>query len=229
MSHHQNIVRIKAVNNLLKQTGVNFAFVGGATVSLYAQRETEEVRPTDDVDVVVEIATYGAAFAKLTAQLLQLGFNPDAASGVICRYKHSGLVIDIMPVSEDVFGFKNRWYESGLNNAIDYAIDEQTTVRIFSAPYFIASKLEAFIDRGGNDGRTSSDFEDIVYVMGNRPELWNELNVADVEVRGYVKDRFNKLLSTPYIEEWVDCHAGYSSPPMTPIILEEMRRFSCVN
>lgn len=175
MSHHQNIVRLKAVQNLLLQTGVNFAFVGGATVSLYAQRETEEVRPTDDVDVVVEIATYGAAFTKMTEQLLQLGFNPDVESKVICRYLYDGLVIDIMPVREDVFGFKNRWYEDGLNNDIDYEIDDQVTVKIFSAPYFIASKLEAFNDRGGNDGRTSSDFEDIIFVMENRPALWNEI------------------------------------------------------
>lgn len=70
MSHYNNIVRLKAVQNLLQNTGVNFAFVGGATVSLYAQRETDDVRPTDDVDVVVEIATYGAAFTKLTERIL---------------------------------------------------------------------------------------------------------------------------------------------------------------
>lgn len=225
MSHHQNTVRLKAVQNLLLQTGVNFAFVGGATVSLYAQRETAEVRPTDDVDVVVEIATYGAAFTKMTEQLLQLGFNPDVESKVICRYLYDGLVIDIMPVREDVFGFKNRWYEDGLNNAIDYEIDDQVTVKIFSAPYFIASKLEAFNDRGGNDGRTSSDFEDIIFVMENRPALWNEIKAVDEELREYLKEGFNKLLNNPHMEEWVDSHAGYSSPPMTPIILEEMRRF----
>jgi predicted nucleotidyltransferase len=226
MSHHDNIVRLKGVHNLLTQTGVNFAFVGGATVSLYAQRETEEVRPTDDVDVVVEIAAYNADFAKLTEQLLNLGFNPDAESRVICRYLYKGLIVDIMPIGEDVFGFVNRWYKSGLNNAEDYRIDDQTTVSIFTAPYFIASKLEAFNDRGENDGRTSRDFEDIIFVMENRHELWEELNAVDAEVRDYLKEEFNTLLNTPYIEEWIDCHAGYSSPPMTPIILEEMRRFS---
>lgn len=225
MSHHQNIVRLKAVQNLLAQTGVNFAFVGGATVSLYAQRETEEVRSTNDVDVVVEIAAYNAEFLKLTEQLLRLGFNPDSESKVICRYLYDGLVVDIMPVGEGVFGFVNKWYESGLNNAEDYKIDDQTIVSIFPASYFIASKLEAFNDRGKNDGRTSTDFEDIIFVMENRPELWRELNAADTEVRDYLKYEFNKLLNTPYIEEWIDCHAGYSSPPMTPIILEEMRRF----
>lgn len=116
MGHHENIVRIKSVNNLLLNTGVRFAFVGGATVSLYAMRETEDVRPTDDVDVVVEITTYGIEFTKLTERLLDLGFNPDMDSKVICRYLYAGLTVDIMPVGEEVLGFKNQWYEQGLKN-----------------------------------------------------------------------------------------------------------------
>lgn len=114
MAHHENIVRIKSVNNLLQQTGVNFAFVGGATVSLYAQRETEEIRPTEDVDVVVEIATYGAGYTLLTEKLLQLGFMPDAASGVICRYLHKGLIVDVMPANAAVLALPTNGTRPGL-------------------------------------------------------------------------------------------------------------------
>jgi hypothetical protein len=35
MSHHTNIVRLKAVANILNQLKEEFVFVGGATVSLY--------------------------------------------------------------------------------------------------------------------------------------------------------------------------------------------------
>lgn len=55
---HENIVRIKAVYNLLGDLKDKVVFVGGATVSLYAQRETTEIRETKDVDVLVEIASY---------------------------------------------------------------------------------------------------------------------------------------------------------------------------
>lgn len=225
MGHHENIVRIKAVNNLLLYTGVNFAFVGGATVSLYAEREATDVRPTDDVDVVVEIATYGAEFTRLTESLLELGFSPDINSKVICRYLHDGLTIDIMPTHEAVLGFNNRWYATGLKNAVDHVIDDQSTVKVFSAPYFIASKLEAFNDRGKNDGRTSTDFEDIVFVLENRRNTWKEIQAADAEVKAYLAHEFGKLLNNPNIEEWMDSHAGFSSPPMTYIILDEMRTF----
>lgn len=215
MGHHDNIVRIKSVNNILQQTNVNFAFVGGATVLLYAEREAEDVRPTNDVDVVVEITTYGAELDRLTNRLLELGFKPDISSKVICRYIHQGITIDIMPTGENVYGFKNKWYESGLQNAINHIIDDQSTVKIFSAPYFIASKLEAFNDRGNNDGRTSSDFEDIVFIMDNRPSLWSEIVNADESVRNYIITEFRKLYASLYFEEWISAHT-YTSPWVPP-------------
>lgn len=57
MSHQANITRIKAVSNALGSLKDQVVFVGGATVSLYADRAAAEARPTDDVDIVVEIAT----------------------------------------------------------------------------------------------------------------------------------------------------------------------------
>lgn len=58
MSDHTNIVRIKAVNNALQELRDSVVFVGGATISLYADRPVLEVRPTDDVDVIIEIVNY---------------------------------------------------------------------------------------------------------------------------------------------------------------------------
>lgn len=58
MSQHTNIVRIKAVANVLGQLKDKVVFVGGATVSFYPDRSVYEVRPTDDVDVIVEILNY---------------------------------------------------------------------------------------------------------------------------------------------------------------------------
>lgn len=46
MNHHKNIVRIKAVYNSLEDLKDKVVFVGGATISLYSDMETFEVRPT---------------------------------------------------------------------------------------------------------------------------------------------------------------------------------------
>ncbi|MDQ1085576.1 hypothetical protein [Siphonobacter sp. SORGH_AS_1065] len=56
MSHQQNITRIKAVYLALEELGDEVLFVGGATVSLYKDRPAEEIRPTNDVDILIELA-----------------------------------------------------------------------------------------------------------------------------------------------------------------------------
>ena len=78
MSMHQNLIRIRAVNEQLKDLGQDFVFVGGATVSLYATESALalEIRPTDDVDVVIELASYGG-YSQLDEKLRLLGFSND--------------------------------------------------------------------------------------------------------------------------------------------------------
>ena len=58
MSHQDNVSRIKVVREALGELRNEVVFVGGSTVSFYADRETFEVRETDDVDVIIEVLTY---------------------------------------------------------------------------------------------------------------------------------------------------------------------------
>lgn len=46
------------MNNALQELRDQVVFVGGSTVSLYADRPVLEIRPTDDIDVIVEILNY---------------------------------------------------------------------------------------------------------------------------------------------------------------------------
>jgi predicted nucleotidyltransferase len=82
MSNHTNIVRIKAVANILNQLNEEFVFVGGATVSLYGDVSKGEARPTEDVDVIIELASY-TGYAELDENLRKLGFENDIESGVL--------------------------------------------------------------------------------------------------------------------------------------------------
>jgi predicted nucleotidyltransferase len=224
MNDHTNIVRIKAVYNALGELKDKVVFVGGATVALYADRKTYELRPTDDVDILVEIYTK-KEYAELEELLRQKGFQNDTTAKFVGRYKLPGIIVDVMPINEDVLGFSNKWYQEGFTNATDCVIDERCTVKIFTAPYFIASKLEAFKSRGNNDGRTSSDFEDLVYLMENRSTLWGEMKESSALLYKYLKKEFKTLLQSPYLEEWIDSTAGYSSPPMTHYIIDKMKTF----
>lgn len=58
MSMQQNITRIKVVNDALEELADEVVYVGGATVALYADRPAGESRPTDDVDILIELMHY---------------------------------------------------------------------------------------------------------------------------------------------------------------------------
>jgi hypothetical protein len=76
-------------------------FVGGATVGLWAtDQATAEFRPTDDVDVIVEV-TSRSAYYRFEERLRALGFVNDDEDGVICRFRHQGqgLILDVMPTT----------------------------------------------------------------------------------------------------------------------------------
>jgi hypothetical protein len=224
INHVQNITRIKAVFNALGELAPKTIFAGGAVVSLYADRPYDDTRPTDDIDIVVELIDYHG-YAAIEEKLRKLGFINDIESNVICRYKINGIVVDVMPVSAAVLGFTNKWYAPGFKLAIDFEIDKQHTVKIFPVTYFIASKLEAFKNRGKNDGRTSSDFEDIVFVLNNRNTIWKELLEADKAVKQYLKDEFTNLLSGNYIDEWIAVHLDYNDRQRGGLILGHLKEF----
>ena len=192
MSNHNNIVRIKAIAGLMDQLHEDVVFVGGATVSLYADLKATESRPTDDVDIIIELASYHK-YVVLDERLRDAGFVNDTASGVICRYQIQGITVDIMPTHPEAIGFSNKWYPAGLKESITVNIDGKS-IKIFSLPYFIASKLEAFNSRGKGNYRFSSDFEDIVYVLENNSQVQNLIMGASQEVRQYLQIAFKTLL-----------------------------------
>jgi predicted nucleotidyltransferase len=126
----------------------------------------------------LELGLYGK-YAILQEKMIGAGFNPDSTSRVICCYKYRGITVDIMPDEPRILGFSNRWYKHGIKEATLFKLDEATTIQIFSAPFYIASKIEAYYQRGAKVKRLSTDFEDIVYVLENRKEFVDEVIKRD--------------------------------------------------
>jgi hypothetical protein len=127
-------------------------------------------------------------------------------------------VVDVMPTKDNVLGFANLWYPDGYASAIKINLGNDCMVKIFQPDYFIASKLEAFNDRGKNDGRMSSDFEDIVFVLNNRNSIWGELKNAAPSLSEYLKIQFQEWLKNDHLEEWVSAHLDYSEQRRVSII-----------
>jgi predicted nucleotidyltransferase len=194
----------KRMDHLLDQ----IVFLGGCAAGLLiTDSGAAPMRVTDDVDVIAKIGSY-AEYADFGQQLLGLGFAEDTTGAVICRWIVEGTYVDIMPTGAGVLGFSNRWYEGAMRTAMLFAL-EGVSIRLITAPYFLATKLEAFTDRGDNDYRASQDLEDIIAVVDGRPSIVEEIAASDDELRSFLSESLGGLLQTP---AFVDALPGYLPP-----------------
>ena len=104
-----NINRLKIIAEGLGELCREVVFVGGSVAELYADDPAaSDIRPTMDVDCVIATATYGSMQG--FEDLLRLRkFVNDIESGVICRWKYNGEIVDIMPDHDSILGFTNKW------------------------------------------------------------------------------------------------------------------------
>ncbi|OGQ34290.1 MAG: hypothetical protein A3F16_08000 [Deltaproteobacteria bacterium RIFCSPHIGHO2_12_FULL_43_9] len=183
-------------------------FIGGATTPLYIEDPAaSEVRPTEDVDCIIEIASQ-IEYHKLEENLRKRGFKnlvDSTGKAPICRWKFNGVIVDVMPTDEKILGFSNRWYIEGIKNAQPLQLSS-TEILIFTSPYFIAAKIEAFHGRGKKDFRISPDMEDIITLLDGRPNFKKELLSAPASVQKYLKQEFKKFIRNEEFEEGLYAH-----------------------
>lgn len=214
--------RLAVVFDALESAGISSpVFVGGSIVSLLlTDQATHMPRATEDVDVVLEIET-AARYALMTQKLIAAGYQPDPY-GPTCRWIIEGVPADIMPLEESILGFANRWYRELFVNSLQVHLPSGQQVRVASAPYLVATKLEAFNSRGDNDLRMSEDITDIVSVLDGRPELCRELAAADFEVRHFVQKQFQRLVE--HFDFLADFQAHLPRDPFSSSRTPEIRQ-----
>ena len=173
-------------------------FVGGCATGLLIDNPSlMDVRPTEDVDAIVEVASL-VGYHQLAGQLAQRGFKQTMADNTPpFRWFWNRLQLDLVPVDEKVLGFANRWYRAGFELAIQAILDDGLVLRHLSAPYFLATKFEAFKDRGRNDVFVSHDLEDILTVVEGRAALVQEVKAAPDNVRLQIGQSVASLLALP--------------------------------
>jgi len=67
-------------------------------------------------------------------------------------------------------------------------------VKSITAPYFLATKIGAFKDRGNSDYLSSHDLEDIITVIGGRVGLADEIVLANDTLKEFLKNSLKGLL-----------------------------------
>ena len=190
-----NIELLTSIANAMGMLREQVVFVGGcATGLLITQPLVADARATEDVDAIVEVASL-VGYHALAQQLMELCFKQTMADNTPpFRWYWNGMQLDLVPLDEKVLGFANRWYKPGFEAAITATLPSGLELRHLSAPYFMATKLEAFKDRGNNDVYLSHDLEDVITVVDGRDGLIDELASAPSDVRDFVALVFQGLL-----------------------------------
>ncbi len=221
----QNLEMVALVAERLGDLRGEVVFLGGAvTALLVTDPAAAEVRPTTDVDVIVDLATH-TDYARLSERLRKLGFREDTSEGApACRWLVAGVKVDVMPTNEAVLGFGNRWYGPAIEHAEARTVGE-LAVRVVSAPYFLGTKLEAFDGRGEGDYRASHDLEDVIAVVDGRSELVADVTAAPEALRNYLKRRIGQLLDAPRFIEALPGHlpGDAASQGRAPLVLARLK------
>jgi hypothetical protein len=198
-------------------------FVGGAIAGALVTNSAPP-RETDDVDLVVDIATY-ADHVQLTERLRALGFAEDSSEGApTCRWIIEGIKVDVMSTGP-IPGPTNRWYADAMANTQVFDLNSQLAIRIMSAPYFVADKLDTFGDGRRGDYISSHDLEDFIAVIDGRDTIEAEVLAAPSSVREFLARKVQSLLAD---RRFIDAVAGHlrgdsASQARLPLVLARMR------
>lgn len=170
-------------------------FVGGAVVELYfTDPASDRVRPTFDVDTVCDAVSY-TALERVGSALRELGFSQSPAEAdPPYRWRSGPHVLDVMPADEQVLGFSNRWYSVALERPEWVELEEGLEIQVAPPTVYLASKLAAHAGRGRDDPLTSRDLEDLIALITNRPEIVNEVESADDDLRRWIGEAIAKFI-----------------------------------
>lgn len=193
-----NVAKVELVANALGALRERLVFVGGCAVDLLlTDAAAAPTRVTYDVDLVAQVAAL-SGYHELEDEFSRLGFKRDLSKEApICRWRLDNLEVDLMPTESSILGFANRWYPLVVETAQQVALPNGTTIKLIAAPIFLATKFEAFADRGNNDLLGSHDLEDIINVVDGRPEIIDEIALCREELRRYLSARCGVLLAMP--------------------------------
>jgi predicted nucleotidyltransferase len=219
---------VKAAKYLLPLLD-RIVFVGGCVTGLLVTDEgAPPLRPTKDVDAIVEIGSY-AQYANLRDELKELGFNEDTSEKApLCRWAIQDLLVDVMPTDEKVLGFTNVWYVPAIHTAINRRLSKDLTIKLITGPHFIATKLVAFFNRGHGDYHMSHDLEDLITVLDGRSSLVKEVEESADDLRAYLAERFKTLLGNQSFLDALPSHLtpDAASQARLPMVLSRIQRIA---
>lgn len=222
------LASLKALARELGSLGIDYVFTGGSIVGLLLDDpDLNPMRPTDDVDMIVEVVSR-RDYSRFEERMREKGFQNDVRRGApMCRWIYDTLTVDIMPVAGSFIGLNTAWFDHALESALEQTVDGEL-LRVVSAPAFVATKLAAFNDRGKGDFYGSHDLEDIIAVVDGREVLVAEVASAAEPLREFVRSEISNLLSNSDFLDALPAHLppDAGSQARLPLLLEKLRLLS---
>ena len=224
------LAALRLVARRLGKLREDVVFIGGMTAGLLITSPgAPTARPTDDIDVILEIASTAEYQTRLRKRLRARGFREDTRPGApLCRWMVDGLTVDVMPTDSRVLGFSNEWYAHAIRTASAMTLpaddDGPVVIRVIAAPTFLATKLAAWRSRGQGDLQ-HHDIEDVVSVVDGRLQLLTEIEGETMALRKFVADAVASLFQAGF-DEHLAGHlpADPASQARLPWVLTTFRR-----
>ncbi len=228
MKVHKIVVDLDTVKRVaiaLEELNEDVIFIGGAVIGLYVTDEgAEQPRPTKDIDVSVQINSY-RQMDELRVKLASKNIYPAPEEKVTYRFSYEEILIDFIPFEDTPLGPTNRWLKPGFTRAYPVQIGEYE-IKILPVSFFLATKWEAFINRG-HDYRTSHDFEDIIYILDNNQKVVDDIEKAPKDLQVFLKGMGEEILSHQYLNEIIGCHIEpYTADERSDIVIEKLRHIA---
>jgi hypothetical protein len=201
-----NLRLLELVARRLGKLNDSVVYLGGCATALFINDPSAlDVRSTIDVDCIIDVISL-TEYYKFETQLSEKGFKKFMEDDVICRFRYDELILDVMPTDQKILGFGNRWYREALQNSVTHVIAPDLNIKSISAPYFLATKFEAFKTRGNNDLVGSHDYEDIISVIAGRTNIVEEVAEANFELQQNLKEKLKELLQNDQFEQTLPGH-----------------------
>ncbi len=210
-SAQRNLESLTLVAYRLDDLCDQVTFVGGSVTGLLiTDKAAPDVRFTVDVDCIIDVISQPGYYS-LAEKLREKGFKEmSTGNHPICRWNCDGILIDIMPTDKSVLGFSNKWYKDALASATHTKINDSISINVISAPYFLATKIEAFKDRGKQDFLLSHDIEDIISLIDGRPEIIDDISTSHNNLKQYLSLEFSEFIDNSQFIDALPGHLNYT-------------------
>jgi len=203
-----NRIATKTIAGALKELNDRVIYVGGAVVSLYIDDPAaDDVRPTQDIDISLNIASL-TELELIRESLINQDFHQTSDDDVICRFRYNDIKVDIMATEAIGWEPGNEWFKAGFDKRQKMVVDEYS-IHVLPLAYFLATKFSAFQDRGMKDPRTSTDFEDIVYLLNHTSNVKEQVVNGSEDVKVFLKEWFAKIIESDDLQEAILGHLYY--------------------